>query len=81
MQEDASLFVEKSKSSKIEQNITFSKNLMAPIDKNAIIGEMTFTIDDEIIKKINIIASDSVRKLNILNMTQRIYRDWFELLR
>lgn len=81
LEEDASLFIEKSKSSQVVQNISFKENLDAPIQKGDIIGEATFSIGDEVVKTVNIVASDSVKKLNLVNMTTNIYNNWLKLLR
>ena len=81
MQEDASFFIEKSQSSKIEQNVSFKETLEAPIEKGAVVGEVSYSVDGRIIKKINIVASESVKKFNIINMTTNLYYEWFNLLR
>lgn len=79
--ENASLFIEKSKSNSVVQNVTYKENIEAPIEKGEILGEATYSIDDNIIKKINIVAGDTVPRLNLINMTTNIYTNWFKLLR
>lgn len=81
LEEDASLFIEKAKSSKVVQNISFSDTIQAPIEKGAVIGEATYSLDNKVIKKVNIIASDTVNKLTLVNMTTTLYNTWFNLLR
>ncbi len=81
LQEDASFFVEKSKSSKIIQNISFTDNISAPIEKGEVLGEATYTLDNKVIKKVNIIANETVKKINLINMTTNLYENWFNLLR
>lgn len=81
LEENASLFIEKSKSSQIIQNISFKDTIEAPIEHGAIIGEATYTLDNQVLKKINIVASDTVNKLNLVNMTTNLYNNWFNLLR
>lgn len=81
LEEDASLFIEKAKSSQVIQNISFNDSLQAPIEKGAIIGEATYSLDNKVIKKVNIIASDTVSKLTLVNMTTTLYNTWFNLLR
>ena len=81
LEQDSSIFIEKSKSSQIVQNISFKETAEAPIEKGAVLGEVTYSLDGEVIKKINIVASDSVKKLNLFNMTTNLYYNWFNLLR
>ena len=45
------------------------------------IGEVTYSINDEIVKTVNIVASESVKKLNLVNMTTNLYNNWFKLMR
>lgn len=81
LENDASFFIEKSKSSQVIQNISFSDNLEAPIEKGSIIGSATYSIDNKVVKTINIVASDTVKKINLVNMTTNLYDNWFNLLR
>lgn len=54
---------------------------MAPIEKGEVIGSVNFTLDGEVIKSANIVAKDSIKKINLINMTMNIYENWFKLLR
>ena len=81
LSEDASFFIKKSKSSQIVQNVTLNENLEAPINQGDVLGSVTYTLDGEIIKSINIIAEESVKRINILNMTSNVYEHWFNMLR
>lgn len=79
--ENASFFIKKSKSSNVAQNVTFKENLEAPINKGDVVGTVTYTLDGDVIKTINIVASDDVRKINLINMSMSVYENWFKLLR
>lgn len=81
LSENASFFIKKSKSSGVAQNITFKENAMAPIEKGENIGTVTYTLDGEVIKEINIVAQNSVKKINLFNMTMNIYQNWFKMMR
>lgn len=79
--ENASFFIKKSKSSNVVQSINFRENLEAPIEKGEVIGSVTYTLDNEVIKNINIVAEDSVKKISLINMTLNVYENWFNMLR
>lgn len=81
LEEDASFFVEKTKSSQVIQNVTFSESLEAPIEKGYVIGKVTYSIDNKVVKTVNIVASDTVKKINLVNMSTNLYDNWFNLLR
>lgn len=81
LSEDASFFIKKSKSSSVTQNVTFKDNLEAPINKGDVIGTVTYTLDNQVIKTINIVAEDSVKKINLINMTLNVCENWFRMMR
>jgi len=61
--------------------MSFRENLEAPIEKGETIGTVTYTLDNETIKTINIVAETSAEKINLFNMTANVYENWFKLLR
>ena len=81
MEDDSTLFIEKAKSSKVVQNISLNDRIEAPIEKGSVIGEITYSLDDKIIKKVNLVASETVSKLTLVNLTTTLYDTWFKLLR
>ena len=81
LSENASFFIKKSKSSGVTQNITFRENLEAPIKEGDIIGTVTYNLDGEVIKSINIVADKEVKKLTFINMAGNVLDNWFTLLR
>lgn len=81
LEEDASFFIEKANSSKVTQNVNFSDTIEAPIEKGNIIGTVTYSVDNKVIKSVNIVASDTVKKINLINMGSTLYDSWFNLLR
>lgn len=56
-------------------------NISAPISQGQKLGEVTYSIDDKIISKVNIIAKEDVKKLTFANMYVRIVENWFTLFR
>lgn len=79
--EDASFFVKKSKSNDVTQTINLNNNITAPISKNEKIGTITYSLNGNAIKTIDIVAESDVAKLTLLNMSQSIMNRWFSLLR
>ncbi len=61
--------------------MTFKENLEAPINKGDVIGTVTYTLDNQVIKTINIVAEDSVKKINLINMTLNVCENWFKMMR
>lgn len=81
MEDNASLFISKSKSNQVVQNISFNEKINAPVNEGDILGTATYSIGDEVLKTVNIVASETVKKLDLINMTTNLYNTWFNLLR
>ena len=65
----------------IKQNIKIPNFIEAPVKKGDVVGEITYTLNDEIVGKCNLIISQDSEKMNLLNMEQYILDKWFTLLR
>ncbi len=78
---DSGVLVEKGQESNVVQNAYIEENLSAPIHEGQKIGEVKYTLNDDIVATSDIIASCNVNKINMYTMCQRIFWDWFTLLR
>lgn len=81
LEQDSGLIIKKGKSNDITSNIILDDNISAPITKGQKLGEVTYSLDNEVISKINIIAKEDVKKLNLVNMYVRVMENWFTLFR
>lgn len=80
-EEDSGCLINKGKSKDITSNISLRDNISAPIVKDQKLGEVTYSIGNEIISKVNIVAKEDVKKLNLVNMSARVIEDWFTMFR
>ena len=78
---DSGCLIKKGTSKNITSNISLTDNISAPISKGQKLGEVTYSINEEIIAKVNIIAKEDIKKLNLINMCSRTIENWFTLLR
>lgn len=81
LENDSGCLIKKGKSKAISTDIKLNDNVSAPVSKGQILGEITYSIDNEQISKVNIIAKEDVKKLNLVNMSARTIESWFKLLR
>ncbi len=77
----ASVIIKKGLESSVTQSITFEDNLEAPIKKGEKIGTATYTINDEAIATVNIIANSDVMRSGFFNITSNLYSKWFKMMR
>lgn len=81
LEESSGVILEKGKEKDVEQLISINENINAPIKKGDKLGEVSFSLDGEVISKTNLISQEDVEKINIVSMAKDIYSKWFNLLR
>lgn len=77
----ASVVIKKGLESSVTQNIVLDENLEAPIVKGQKIGVANYTLNNEIIATVNLVANDDVKKSGFLNITTDVYSEWFNMMR
>lgn len=81
LENDVNFITEKGQEAAITQTITLNDKISAPISQGDIIGEASYCIDNEIIEKVNLVASESVNKLSIFNEIVFVFTRWFNMCR
>lgn len=76
-----SVLLKKGQEKNVTQEITVEENIVAPIEKGQKLGEATYSLDGQIIGKVNIVAKEEVKKINLWNMTTYLYQKWFNVNR
>ena len=78
---DAGVVMKKAKNNSISQKIEIFNNISAPITKGQKVGELTFSLDDKMIAKVDLISNKDVDKYSLGTMMKKIYESWFTILR
>lgn len=81
LENNSGTLLKKGQEKDITQNINLPDTITAPIAKGQIIGEITYTMNNEEIAKTNIIANKSIDKINFFTMNLHVIKNWFTLLR
>lgn len=81
LENNAGTLVKKGKGNQIVQSVEINNNIEAPIKKGDVIGKVTFSIDNNNIASVNLIASDNIDKNNLFTMSKKIIYSWVDLLR
>ena len=77
----ASVLIKKGQEKSVLQEIKIDEKISAPIEKGQKIGEATYTLNDETIAKVDIIAEKEVKKITLWNVTTNLYTKWYKVLR
>lgn len=81
LEKDVGEIMKKGSGTEISQEISINKNISAPINKGDVLGNITYTCPDGSKLQVNIVAENSVDKINLWNMTTYLYNLWFNLFR
>ncbi len=81
LEKNAGCIIEKGQEKNVKQNISIQENLVAPIEKGQKLGEVSFTLNNKEIAKINIISKNKVEKQGTWNMITNVLSHWFTLCR
>ena len=81
LEEDSSVLIKKGDNGNIEQVITINENISAPVNRGDILGKIEYKADEKTILEKNLVAEKDISKSTLWNITQDLYKTWFNLLR
>lgn len=76
---DSGTLLPKGADTNIVQNINVPDTVSAPIKKGDKLGEVVYTLNDETISTIDVIANEDVAKIDFFNMTKHIFNRWLNM--
>lgn len=81
LQSEAGSLIPKGQSANIVTTVNLPEYVEAPINKGDKIGEVVFSLNDETLSTVDLIANSTVKRLNFGNMLAHVIENWFTLLR
>lgn len=78
---NAGTLIEKGKEKDIQQQLNLPERISAPISSGQKLGEVSFSLDGEILSTVDIIAKKEIEKLNLFTMSKKVIYRWIDLLR
>lgn len=78
---DGGALIPKGQSANITTTIALPETVEAPIAQGQKIGEVIFSLNNEPLSSINLVANTEIKKLNLGNMMAHVVERWFNLLR
>ncbi len=80
--EDVSgVLIQKGQEDKVTQVLSIPDTIQAPIQQGDKVGEVSYILDNQTILTTNLIAGESVDKLNLFIMSKKVIYSWVNLLR
>ena len=81
LENDAGILLAKGSEKNIEQTVTIDENISAPISTGQKVGEISFSLDGEVLATVNLVSQVAVNKMDIATMSTKVFSSWFNLLR
>ena len=78
---DSGALIKNTDSGEITSEITLNENISAPIKAGDVLGQAKFSINDEEIASVNLIAESDVEKIGIMSLFGMISEFWLNLFR
>lgn len=78
---NAGCLMKKGEEKNVVQNISINRDIVAPVQKGQKFGEITFSLNGEVLSTTNIVAKKDINKIGTLNMIKFVYGNWFNLLK
>lgn len=79
--ESTGTLVKRGSSSNLTNEIILNENISAPVNKGDTLGKVNFYLNEELISTVDLVAEDSIKKMNSMNMFEHISTLWSNLLR
>ena len=79
--EDAGSLLKKGNSRNIEQVVSLPESINAPVRKGEELGKVDYILEDQTICSVPIVADEDVKQINLSNMMEFVFFNWFRLLR
>ena len=76
LSQDAGTILKKGEEGNIVQNITLPDTISAPVNEGDKLGEISYSLNNEILSTVDIVAKNSVEKIDFFNMTKQIFNSW-----
>lgn len=80
-EQDSGCLLPKGKERNVEEIVNIPEYVNSPIQGGDKIGEVRYMLDGEQIGYTNLIAANTVKKINLSNMFEKVFFSWFRVLR
>ena len=81
LEEDCGTLLKKGDDKNVEQTLNLEYTISAPIKKGQKLGEISFTLNGELLSTVNVVANEDVEKNNLFTIMKKTYYSWINLLR
>lgn len=81
LENSAGALVKKGEEKNLVQNVNLQDSVQAPVTRGQILGEVTYSLNGEVVGRSNIIAEKDVSQVTLWSMTGYLFQTWYQLIR
>lgn len=81
IEDDSGVLIQKGQNKDIVQSVQLTDRINAPVSTGQVLGSVTYSLNGNEIRKVNIIAEKSVGKNTAFNMIEHVFFNWLSLFR
>ncbi len=81
LNENCGILLEKGSDKNVEQTLTLEDSISAPVTKGQKLGEISFTLNGEVLSTVDIVAKEDIEKIGLFPIIKKVYYSWVDLLR
>lgn len=81
LENDSGVLIQKGQNKDVVQTVQLFDNINAPVSAGQVLGNITYSLNDVEVGKVNIIAEKSVNKNSSFNVIKYVIFNWLSLLR
>lgn len=81
LENDNGVLIQKGQNKDIVQSVQLKDSINAPVSAGQVLGNVTYSLNGNEIRKVNIVAEKSVGKNTAFNMIEHVFFNWLSLLR
>ena len=76
-----SFLIKKGEESGITYELNLIESVQAPVTQGQLLGTIKYSLNDNELGTVNLVAESSCEKINLITMTKNIFSKWFNFLR
>ena len=73
--------VKKGEEKNLVQNVDLQDTVQAPVTRGQVLGEVTYSLDGEVVGRTSIIAETDIPKVTLWSMVGHLFQTWYQLIR
>ncbi len=81
LEDSCGALTKKGEEKNLIQNVNLADSVQAPVSRGQVLGEVTYSLNGEVVGKSNIIAESDVSNMTLWSICGKLFQAWYQLIR